>query len=349
MSYPHRGAAGRLQVAEIDTAHFKGNFPESCELHGYLSAEREVPTGDSELWIPIMSRARLGPNRRHFFQLETNPEQVFTHVKVTIYPDGGIKRVRIVGTRGASQTAATVVSGEGLVDTEAVVAQSVEMIAQGVTRRKVVPVLPLTHEAFAPYGQVIQAYGDPAAAPRGTKITPANGGTASKFHKLALPRASYPDGAGATCGLSAYRCQPVAVENGRLRLGVVERHPYTNQAFVPMGGGGTEGDEAIRDPGKRYLVVVALNGEDDRPDLKTVRAFVASAGQGVMYNPGVWRKCLVCASMVRSWVFFPTDQPMTVLDKVNHVSLFVCMYSFRLAHGPDVCGDADWEWRQGGL
>lgn len=221
---------------------------------------------------------KLGPDRRHLFQLEIRPEDVFTHVKVTVYPDGGIKRVRIIGTRAvAGLDAAAIVSGQGVVDTKA---RDVEKIAHGVTRVKVIPVLPLTHEAFAPYGQVIQAYGDHAAAPSGTRITPANGGTASKFHKLSLLRASYPDGAGATAGLSVYRCQPVAVENGRVRLGVLERHPYTNQAFVPMGGGG-----------RRYLVVVALNGQDDGPELGSVKAFVASAGQGVVYDTGIWRAC----------------------------------------------------------
>lgn len=263
----------------------------------------DVPKGDSDLWVPILSRVKLGPHRRHFFQLVTNPADMFSHVKVTIYPDGGIKRVRIIGTRGvAGQVAAAIVSGEGLVDTEERAAGDAGRVVHAVTRAKVIPVLALTHEAFAPYGQVIQAYGDHAAAPRGTKITPANGGTASKFHKLALLRSSYHDGAGATSGLSVYRCQPVAVENGRVKLSVLERHPYTNQAFVPMGGGGFEGDEAIREPGTRYLVVVALNGVDDGPDLGTVRAFVASGGQGVVYETGVWRKCVVAArSLVHSW------------------------------------------------
>jgi len=294
------GAPGKLQVAEIDTAHFKGNFPESCELYGCRTAKDDVPKGDSELWVPILSRVQLGPHRRHFFHLEVNPEDVFSHVKVTIYPDGGIKRVRITGTRGTtspSRDAAAVVSGQGAVDTEEHSTRDVEKIVDAATRKRVISVLPLTHEAFASYGQVIQAYGDHTAAPRGTKITPANGGTASKFHKLALLRSAYPDGMGATSGLSVYRCQPATVENGRVRLTVLERHPYTNQAFLPMGGGGIEGDEAIREPGRRYLVVVALNGEDDGPDMRTIKAFVANAGQGVMYDTGVWH------------------QPMTVLDK----------------------------------
>ena len=305
-TYPYRGATGKLQTAEIDTAHFKGNPPESCELHGCYTAGGDAPQSDGELWVPILSRVKLGPHRRHFFQLETQPEDVFSHVKVTIYPDGGIKRVRINGTRAVAGLAPDeIVSRQGVVDTEERSTGEVEKIVRGVT--KTIPVLPLTHEAFAPYGQVIQAYGDHAAAPRGTKITPANGGTASKFHKLALLRASYPEGAGATSGLSVYRCQPVAVENGRVRLGVLERHPYTNQAFVPMGGGGIEGDEAIREPGRRYLVVVALNGRDDGPDLRSVRAFVASAGQGVVYDTGIWRACRRRCSRLRSCFYRPAD------------------------------------------
>lgn len=322
----HRAAPGRLQVAEIDTAHFKGNFPESCELHGYYITKGDVPKGDNDLWVPILSRVQLGPHRRHFFQLDPKPADIYSHVKVTIYPDGGIKRVRIIGTRGvAGQAAAAIVSSKGLVDTEGCSSRDVGNATHAVTKAKAIPVLPLTHEAFAPYGQVIQAYGDHMAAPRGMKITPANGGTASKFHKLALLRTSYPDDVGATSGLSVYRCQPVLVKNGRVRLSVLERHPYTNQAFVPMGGGGFEGDETIREPGKRYLVVVALNGEDDKPDLRTVRAFVASAGQGVVYDTGVWRKCVVDArSSVHSWI--STDQPMTVLDKVNNGTIFLVYY-----------------------
>lgn len=282
-----------------------------------------MPQSDSELWVPILSRVKLGPHRRQYFRLETNPEDVFSHVKVTIYPDGGIKRVRIIGTRGAAGLGtAAIVSREGVMDTEQVSAGDAgTSVDRGVTKAKVIPVLPLTHEAFAPYGQVIQAYGDHAAAPRGTKITPANGGTASKFHKLALLRSSYAEDAGATSGLSVYRCQPVAVANGRVRLSVLERHPYTNQAFVPMGGGGIEGDEAIREPGSRYLVVVALNGRDDGPDLKSVRAFVASAGQGVVYETGIWRACRgLCAGRLLMFLDRSTD------DSARQGAWSSCLY-----------------------
>ena len=48
--------------------------------------------------------------------------------------------------------------------------------------------------------------------------------------------------------------------------------------------------------GGAYLVVVALNAEDDIPDLKTMRAFLATSAQGVSYEQGVWRWSEDCTS-----------------------------------------------------
>lgn len=287
-----RGAPGILSTTEIDTAHFKGNFPESCELQA-LESQEDVPN-DDQAWVSILPRAKLGPHRRHFFELENVAGKVYTHVKATIYPDGGIKRVRLIGVRadvskGGRKGTAT--SSEGT-------AEIVKPEKQTQNRdARIVPVLPLTPEAFVSYGEVIQAYTDLTAAPRGTRITPANQGTANKFHKLALMESSYAT-KDATLGLSVYRCQPVqATMGGFLDVTVLERHPYTTQAFVPMGGGGQEGDEVLKDPGNTYLVVVAKNGADDQPDMSTLRAFMASGGQGIMYKEGQWH------------------QPMTVLGK----------------------------------
>ncbi|KAH7929828.1 Allantoicase [Leucogyrophana mollusca] len=294
------GTQAMLSTVEIDTNHFKGNFPESIELHALQSAD-DVPDSDSAQWTSILPRTKLGPHRRHFFQLEGGQGVEYTHVRVTIHPDGGIKRVRIVGTRadGVLSTAPGVLGSESEVETNpsSDVAPPFTKTTTASGPTTTVPVLPLTAEAFAPFGQVIQAYGDHASAPRGVKITPANMGTASKFHKLALLKSSYPPDSGDTTGLSVYRCKPSDVTNGYMDLKVLERHPFTNQAFIPMGGGGFEGDEALRDPGNAYLVVVAHNGSDDKPDVSTLRAFIANAGQGIMYNTAVWH------------------QPMTVLDK----------------------------------
>jgi allantoicase len=289
------GAPGHLGTVEIDTAHFKGNFPETCELHA-LCSQDEVPDIDAADWTQILSPVKLGPHRRHFFALEADDSIAYTHVKLTIYPDGGIKRVRVNGTKGpCSTTADLAVRPSDTVENDA--AAPLEPAPVAIKQVKTIPVLPLTPEAFSPFGQVIQAYGDHTAAPPGTKITPANQGSATKFHKLSLLESSYPPGLGASSGLSIYRCNPTKIINGGVELKIVERHPYTNQAFIPMGGGGIQGDEALKEPGSAYLVVVAHNGADDKPDFNTLRAFVASAGQGIMYNTAIWH------------------QPMTVLYK----------------------------------
>lgn len=300
-----------MEQVELDTAHFKGNFPESCEIHALSSVNAvtwTVERSENEDWTLVLPRTKLGPHRQHYFQLENVEGVAFTHVKVTIHPDGGLKRVRLLGRRGDIEVAggATVSSA------------SYGLVAVSVTAKSsagTLPVLPLTPEAFAPFGQVIQAYGDHTAAPKIT-ITPANGGTASKFHKLSLLESSYPPSAGATSGLSVYRCQPLKNVNaidGTTELTVLERHPFTNQGFVPMGSGPGEG---LTDPGHRYLVVVAMNGDNDKPDIKTLRAFVASTAQGIVYNTGIWREFSAILRTNRC-TYQTLDQPMTVLDKVR--------------------------------
>ncbi|KAG6898158.1 hypothetical protein C0992_004145 [Termitomyces sp. T32_za158] len=185
--------------------------------------------------------------------------------------------------------------------------QPIEAIPALFPSAKTIPVQPLTPEGFASFGKVIQGYTDPHGVPKGIKVTLANAGSAYKFHKLSLIESSYSSEAGASSAISLYRCQPCQdITSGCLELKVLERHPFTNQAFIPMGSGTGEG---IKDPGLKYLVVVAHNGVDDRPDLGTLRAFVASAAQGVVYNTAIWH------------------QPMTVLGKVSAV-ISVSLFKF---------------------
>jgi len=101
---------------------------------------------------------------------------------------------------------------------------------------------------------------------------------------------SYPEGVHATTGLSVFRCQPIdAKPGGHWDIKLLERHLHTNQAFIPMGPGSpSEGDQGLKKTAKGYLVVVAKNGSDDRPDLETMRAFIATSAQGVVYGTGIW-------------------------------------------------------------
>ena len=266
------GSGGYLSHVEIDTAHFKGNFPESCELHAINSPDLVPPhqqgiseMGEGTQWATILPRTKLGPHRRHFFQLQTADRVKYTHVMLTIHPDGGVKRVRVIGT------------------------QSVAPHVEGI---KLLDALPLTPEGFVTFGQVVQGYKDLNAVPRGVRVTGANQGSALKFHKLSLLESSYPADVQATTGLSVYRCQPIDAKlGGHWDVKVLERHLHTNQGFIPMGAGSIkEGDQGLEETARGYLVVVAQNGKDDKPDLETMRAFIATSAQGIVYDTGIWRK-----------------------------------------------------------
>lgn len=131
-----------------------------------------------------------------------------------------------------------------------------------------VPCVPLTPDAYAPYGDVIMA------APRGEPGKPANQGTARRFDHLAALSDLRPGSA--RLNVTVFRCAPRAT--GTFAIELLEKHPASTQIFVPM-------------QAERYLVIVARGG--DRPDLSTLGAFMASGTQGISYHPGVWHHPLV--------------------------------------------------------
>lgn len=77
------GDKGRLREAEVDTAHFKGNFPDSVVLEATLSLE-DLPSENTE-WTEILPKIKLGPHKQHRFELD-HCDRVFSHVRITIYP-----------------------------------------------------------------------------------------------------------------------------------------------------------------------------------------------------------------------------------------------------------------------
>ena len=231
----------------------------------------------------MLPKVQLGPHREHYFQLESAGKDAFTHVRLTIIPDGGVKRLRVFGSKIPTLGEEVPIHRPDNADAGGLTLGNVT-VEEGHRSLRKLPALSLTPEAFAPFGQVIQSYADIASAPRSVKITPANFGTAIKFHKLSLLEGSYASDANATTGISVYRCQPAEVlmnsTKREVMLNALERHPFTNQAFLPMG----------QDQNSLYLVVVAKSGLDNRADLSTLRAFAARANQGIVYGTGVWRK-----------------------------------------------------------
>jgi allantoicase len=84
------GQRGRLRRAVIDTGRFKGNHPESASLDA-ADAPGQNSVASLE-WRPALERAALGPDEVHIFDLDPAPA---THVRLQIYPDGGVSRLRI--------------------------------------------------------------------------------------------------------------------------------------------------------------------------------------------------------------------------------------------------------------
>ena len=90
------GAPGRLHKVVIDTAHFTGNYPESASVEGVRATG--YPTigelADME-WQTVVPRHNLAGDTANSFQVED--DRVWTHLRLTIHPDGGVARFRALG------------------------------------------------------------------------------------------------------------------------------------------------------------------------------------------------------------------------------------------------------------
>jgi len=125
----------------------------------------------------------------------------------------------------------------------------------------VIKAQPLTADAFAPFGDVLEAVGKP------DKII--NNGFCGRYHDRA--RLDFgPDG---RAGISVFKAEPRALP---YTLDLLERHPDGAQAFIPMSL-------------DAYLVTVA---EDANGTPANIRAFIAGPGQGINYHRNTWHGVL---------------------------------------------------------
>ena len=90
---------GVIREIEIDTAHFKGNFPDGCSLQGALlqNAPLEKLPAMSEKWQELLPRVKLQADKEHRFRDEIAAHNAVSHVRLNIYPDGGVSRLRLFG------------------------------------------------------------------------------------------------------------------------------------------------------------------------------------------------------------------------------------------------------------
>ena len=90
------GAPGAVHGVVIDTAHFLGNFPPEASLEGArLPGHPSVAELAAARWVPLVARSPLQGGRENQFAVADR--SVWTHVRLSIHPDGGVARLRVHG------------------------------------------------------------------------------------------------------------------------------------------------------------------------------------------------------------------------------------------------------------
>ena len=90
------GRRGVIERVDLDTTHFKGNFPESASLEGCDVPGRGAPP-DGAPWRELVARTTLRANARHRLAVPPGKREPVTHVRLNIFPDGGVARLRVWG------------------------------------------------------------------------------------------------------------------------------------------------------------------------------------------------------------------------------------------------------------
>jgi allantoicase len=86
------GRSGLISGFELDTAHFTGNFPPFASIE-VANTTADIPEGHE--WQELVSRTPLQGDSQHYYAVES--DQIWTHIRLHIYPDGGVARLRVYG------------------------------------------------------------------------------------------------------------------------------------------------------------------------------------------------------------------------------------------------------------
>src|SRR5690242_16846414 len=83
---------GIVKGVDLDTSHFTGNFPPAASIEATCT---EGEPGSSSEWVEILPSVALSGNAHHYHAIEAN--RPFTHLRINLYPDGGLARLRVYG------------------------------------------------------------------------------------------------------------------------------------------------------------------------------------------------------------------------------------------------------------
>ncbi|MGH6959533.1 MAG: ureidoglycolate lyase [Dongiaceae bacterium] len=150
------------------------------------------------------------------------------------------------------------------------------------------PVAPLTRAAFAPFGEVIET--------DGRDHRRINDGFAERYHDLARIDVAAQGGRPL---LNIFRATPWPMP---VRVRMVERHPLSSQAFMPLSAA-------------PFLVVVAA--PDARPSPADLRAFRTNGRQGVNFARGTWHHPLLALDGVSDFLVIDRGGPGEDCDETH--------------------------------
>lgn len=88
------GVPGVVEEVVVDTAHFKGNYPEQASVEGCV-APHNAKVEQLEKWVELVPRSDLKGDHKNAFKVDCPYK--FTHIRLNIFPDGGVARLRVMG------------------------------------------------------------------------------------------------------------------------------------------------------------------------------------------------------------------------------------------------------------
>ena len=92
------GHSGIVKTIQIDTTHFKGNYPDRAEVLAAKVDSMENIKDESEHWSILLPSTKLEADRMHLYRDELKDMGPISHIRLNIYPDGGISRLRLFGS-----------------------------------------------------------------------------------------------------------------------------------------------------------------------------------------------------------------------------------------------------------
>ena len=87
------GKPGLIKKVDVDTSYFSGNHPEKISLQACI-IKKNIPDKKTK-WTTIIKKSSTKANSHHFFNIKN--KNYFTHIKLNIFPDGGVARLRVYG------------------------------------------------------------------------------------------------------------------------------------------------------------------------------------------------------------------------------------------------------------